>query len=217
VRQHPQTIPAVAIALERDAGLHSDKALVERALAVVECLAGRGFEIVPTRGRGWANRFDEARRTGDWRGVSDADWKAWLDVMRVDVASGIEAPPTAAEIEDDIARFARTVPLTQDAVTAGVEALDRAEAETEKAARWASVLIAQILGDGSKRQCEAGVDVAAQEALNRLQSSLRTDTDILGVFYGDGLITFCGDAAAMVAFRDMASKIAGVPGSRASA
>lgn len=93
MRQHPQTIPAVAIALERDAGLYSDKALVERALAVVECLAGRGFEIVPKAGEGWANRFDEARRTGDWRGVSDADWKAWVDVMRTDLTRGIEAPP----------------------------------------------------------------------------------------------------------------------------
>lgn len=43
------------------------------------------------------------------------------------------------------------------------------ETETEKAARWASVLIAQVLEDGSARQAEAGVDAAAKEALARLR------------------------------------------------
>ncbi|KMO22314.1 hypothetical protein [Methylobacterium platani] len=43
------------------------------------------------------------------------------------------------------------------------------ETETEKAARWASVLIAQVLEDGTARQAEAGVDVAATEALLRLR------------------------------------------------
>lgn len=43
------------------------------------------------------------------------------------------------------------------------------ETETEKAARWASVLIAQVLEDGSARQAEAGVAVAAKEALVRLR------------------------------------------------
>lgn len=47
MRQHRQTIPAVAIALERDADLHSGKALVERAAEIIDYLAGRGFEIVP--------------------------------------------------------------------------------------------------------------------------------------------------------------------------
>ncbi|MEE7456777.1 hypothetical protein MPAR168_00785 [Methylorubrum populi] len=43
------------------------------------------------------------------------------------------------------------------------------ETETEKAARWASVLIAQILADGTARQAEAGVDAAAKDALARLR------------------------------------------------
>lgn len=43
------------------------------------------------------------------------------------------------------------------------------ETEVEKAARWASVLIAQILEDGSARQAEAGVDAAGQDALVRLR------------------------------------------------
>ncbi|QEE39915.1 MULTISPECIES: hypothetical protein [unclassified Methylobacterium] len=84
--------------------------------------------------------------------------------------------------------------------------------ETKKAARWASVLIAQILGDGSRRQSEAGVDVAAEDAPNRLRGSLRYDTDILGVFYGDGTMTFGGDAEAWCQFRDMAARIVSVPG-----
>lgn len=43
------------------------------------------------------------------------------------------------------------------------------ETETEKAARWASTLIAKILEDGFARQAEAGVDAAAKEALLRLR------------------------------------------------
>ena len=79
MRQHPQTIPAVTIALDRDAELHSDKAPVERAVEVIECLAGRGFEIVPKPlpGSTAHDRVEFARRTGCWDGVSDKDYMAW--------------------------------------------------------------------------------------------------------------------------------------------
>ncbi|BAQ45891.1 MULTISPECIES: hypothetical protein [Methylobacterium] len=43
------------------------------------------------------------------------------------------------------------------------------ETEVEKAARWGSRLIGEILDDGCARQAEAGVDVAAKEALARLK------------------------------------------------
>ncbi len=79
MRQHPQIIPAVTIALDRDAELHSDKAPVERAVEVIECIAGRGFEIVPKPlpGSTAHDRVEFARRTGCWDGVSDKDYMAW--------------------------------------------------------------------------------------------------------------------------------------------
>lgn len=43
------------------------------------------------------------------------------------------------------------------------------ETETEKAAKWAARLIGEILDDGWDRQEQAGVDVAAKEALARLK------------------------------------------------
>lgn len=76
---------------------------------------GYGETPLPSMPAGSAARVGEARRTGDWSQVSDADWRAWVYVMR------------PQSVEDAIARLARTVPLTQEAVTAGVEALDRAE------------------------------------------------------------------------------------------
>jgi hypothetical protein len=132
VRQHPQTIPAVAIALERDAGLHSDKALVERAAEVIDYLARRGFEIVPKPGQGWATRFDEARRTGDWRGVSDADWIAWMNVLRQSdpaaaAAAAAEFLPTyetLARLHGLFVRADGTVtPMDKAAVEAGMIAI----------------------------------------------------------------------------------------------
>jgi hypothetical protein len=43
------------------------------------------------------------------------------------------------------------------------------------------------------------------------------DVPPLGIFWSDGLISFAGDAAEMTAFRDMAARVVGVPGSRDAA
>ncbi len=99
----------------------------DMASAVVDDLRDAGFEIVPTpdddplpepdeiclsvgygetplpyMSEGSAARVGEARRTGDWSGVSDADWKAWVSVLRTDADRRMEVRPIT---EEDVARL----------------------------------------------------------------------------------------------------------------
>ncbi|AWI88372.1 MULTISPECIES: hypothetical protein [Methylobacteriaceae] len=168
MRQHPQIIPAVTIALDRDAELHSDKAPVERAVEVIECLAGRGFEIVPKPlpGSTAHDRVEFARRTGCWDGVSDKDYMAWARSL----VPGAFVIRTVEELTTE----------NKEAWSASVEGLYRGHpvrlepgrlepTETEKAARWAGRLIGEILDDGWDREEQAGIDAAAKDALARLK------------------------------------------------
>ncbi|WP_139215663.1 hypothetical protein [Methylobacterium sp. UNC300MFChir4.1] len=122
----------------------------ELAAIAVRSLAEAGFEIVPTvqdeplyeqneirlsvgpgetplpsMPAGSAARVGEARRTGDWSGVSDADWTAWVNVLRRDdPAAAAEFLPTyetLARLHGLYVRGDGTVtPLDKAAVDAGV-------------------------------------------------------------------------------------------------
>lgn len=120
---------------------------------VMDALDKAGFAIVakPKPGSTSADRVEFARRTGCWDGVSDRDYMEWVRSL----VPGTFVIRTVEELY-------RSQPVRLEP--------GRAEpTEVEKAARWASVLIAQILEDGSARQTEAGVDAAAEEALARLK------------------------------------------------
>ncbi|GJD79568.1 hypothetical protein [Methylobacterium gregans] len=99
----------ITLALQRawEQGRNGTALAPDAASAVVEALRDAGFEIVPTPDdeplpepdeiylsvgygqtplpympEGSAARIGEARRTGDWSDVTDADWKAWVNVLR---------------------------------------------------------------------------------------------------------------------------------------
>ncbi|SDM90593.1 hypothetical protein SAMN05216360_104211 [Methylobacterium phyllostachyos] len=59
----------------------------------------RAVELGLTPPAGSAARVGEARRTGDWSKVSDADWKAWVDVLRQsNPAAAAEFLPTYQDL-----------------------------------------------------------------------------------------------------------------------
>jgi len=124
VRQHPQTIPAVAIALERDAFRLKEGTIVERAVEVIECLAGRGFEIVPKPlGKDWK----EVEAQGQVERLRAAD----LGLSR---PAGSAYPAVAAQVLETCEALARlhglliradgtVTPLDKAAVEAGMIAI----------------------------------------------------------------------------------------------
>ncbi|KQQ32067.1 hypothetical protein ASF58_11040 [Methylobacterium sp. Leaf125] len=64
-------------------------------LRQAEAMRQRAEELGLTRPAGSAARVGEARLTGDWSKVSDADWTAWVNVLRQsDPAAAAEFLPT---------------------------------------------------------------------------------------------------------------------------
>ncbi|WP_345821613.1 hypothetical protein ABC766_07110 [Methylobacterium fujisawaense] len=135
---------------------------IPTARCIVADLANAGFEIVPKPiGRGWrdilkqqeaerqravnlglvmpagsAARVGEARRTGDWSNVSDADWTAWVSALRRDdpvaAAEFLPTYETLARLHGLYVRGDGTVaPLDKAAIDAGVVGIiERDLAET---------------------------------------------------------------------------------------
>ncbi|MGW9821959.1 hypothetical protein ACUXK4_004548 [Methylorubrum extorquens] len=94
-------------------------------LRQAEAMRQRAEELGLTRPAGSAARVGEARRTGDWSGVSDADWTAWVNVLRQsDPAAAAEFLPTyetLARLHGLFVRADGTVtPLDKEAIDAGV-------------------------------------------------------------------------------------------------
>lgn len=126
----------------------------ERTDRIMQSLAGAGFQIVAkpigkdpeeveaqvqaerqraeelglTRPAGSASRVGEARRTGDWSHVSDADWTAWVNVLRrTDPAAAAEFLPTCETLARLHGLFIRAdgtvTPMDKAAVEAGMIAI----------------------------------------------------------------------------------------------
>lgn len=70
--------------------------------AVIDRLEAAGFTVLPMMRPGRTAKISEAVRTGDWSGISDWDWRAWVGavhagyVTKETVAVGVEATFLAA-------------------------------------------------------------------------------------------------------------------------
>ncbi|MGE8129104.1 hypothetical protein ACQKQD_19215 [Methylobacterium sp. NPDC080182] len=272
----------------------------------------RAWELGVTPPMGGAFRVSEARRTGDWSEVTDADWTAWVNALRdrnafessvlaaierdrqpdkdapgylaavrllrgrlpsikeIDEALGGASPdgsqgnvwalrqrivdgraaverfwdgPEAASFEpaaEPKVKVGRVVVLDEAAerklqdLLAGksvptgrlVEVTYRMPNGTTKTVRHAEfgkldkvsydptpVAGAEIAGARVLSARET-VKVPPGEKVVEVPGLMLRDNGILAVFYDDGIISFAGDAADMVAFRDMAARVVGVPVSR---
>lgn len=89
---------------------------IPTARCVISDLEDAGF-VIMRKPRGDLAAISEAVRTGNWTPVTEWDWKAWLGAVH---AGFITKEAVLSQDEDDIARFDRTVPLTQGAITATV-------------------------------------------------------------------------------------------------
>ncbi|KNY20343.1 hypothetical protein [Methylobacterium sp. ARG-1] len=96
------------------------------ARSVISDLEDAGF-LIMRKPRGDLAAISEAVRTGNWSPVTEWDWKAWLAAVHAGFITKDTVTPQGG---DAIAELARTVPLTQEAVTAAVDALDREEEPT---------------------------------------------------------------------------------------
>ncbi|TXN41266.1 hypothetical protein FV232_09750 [Methylobacterium sp. WL30] len=109
---------------------------LNRAGDVLDRLEADGFAVLPMMRRGMAEKFTEAVRTGDWRGISDWDWKAWSRAVHAGYISRDTVSEKSSVMgnvfaltpagEDAIRRFVDAVDLTQAAVSAGSDALEQA-------------------------------------------------------------------------------------------
>ena len=163
------------------------------ATCLIKALDKAGFEVVrkPKPGSNAVERVEFARRTGCWDGVSDRDYREWVQSLSFGIPTGrvfkvVYAKEDGSTETVEHAEYVKPIgvsfdpPPTVGGKVAGATVLRATETvrlepgqaeptETERAARWASVLIAQILEDGSARQAEAGVEAAGRDALARLK------------------------------------------------
>lgn len=100
-----------------------------------EAVRQRAVELGLTPPAGSAARVGEARRTGDWSAVSDADWKAWVNVLRRDDPAAAAFLPTYQDLAGLHGLYVRgdgtVTRLDKAAVDAGVVGIiERDLAET---------------------------------------------------------------------------------------
>lgn len=200
---------------------------------VIADLEKAGF-LIMRRPRGDLAAISEAVRTGNWSNVTEWDWKAWLAAVH---ASFITKDAASTEVETKM-KAGRVVVLDEAGERKLQDLLAGRSVPTGRV-----VEVTYRMPDGStKTQRHAefgkldavsydplpptgaeveGATVLCARATLKLQpgkpaSSEAFDRDVavLGVFWADGVVSFSGEASEMVAFRDMAAKVAGVSGSR---
>ncbi|KTS34216.1 hypothetical protein NS228_05315 [Methylobacterium indicum] len=195
---------------------------------MVNALSEAGYEIVrkPQPGSTAEERVEFARRTGCWNGVTDRDYRTWLaSLQQTIVPPGAGRPLTDREISDRLTPgYQKALLLVRGGHPKASEvaaALGGDSADGPEGNVWALFdMRLQAFLKGRFEVLHAGPVTMEPCRLTELSPGAKAvevpglvlrDNGILAVFYDDGHIAFGGDAADMVAFRDMAATVVGVP------